>query len=65
VSRAFSEGNAKKEEHYFDILVCCSGQHQVPRSTHKDHPFNQFTGAHPSSSLSPVLKSLLFVLSTN
>lgn len=38
------DGNAKKEEHYFDILVCCSGQHQVPRSTHKDHPFDQFTG---------------------
>lgn len=30
--------------HYFDILVCCSGQHQVPRDTHKEEPFVHFTG---------------------
>jgi hypothetical protein len=46
VPPAPTDTNTKKERevHHFDILVCCSGQHQVPRETHKDHPFNQFTG---------------------
>ncbi|ELR13200.1 Flavinbinding monooxygenase-like subfamily protein [Acanthamoeba castellanii str. Neff] len=35
---------AEKEVHHFDILVCCSGQHQVPRETHLEEPFTHFTG---------------------
>jgi hypothetical protein len=34
----------EREVHYFDILVCCSGQHQVPRQTHLEAPFTNFTG---------------------
>lgn len=34
----------ERQVHYFDILVCCSGQHQVPRDTHKEEPFVHFTG---------------------
>ena len=41
-----------REVHHFDILVCCSGQHQVPRQTHLEEPFTHFTGtARNSASL--------------
>jgi len=49
----------KREVQYYDILVCCSGQHQVPRETHKEPPFTNFTGEmmhshkykHPTKSM--------------